>query len=114
MAGGCNGIGMESLQVNEGYSRLSMPPVNVDPPVTPDLILIQDEIRTHFGWGLDADSRSAIGLLAACDESHTAPSIWSHQARLDTRLHLQEKLITRPITVPVSYTHLTLPTILLV
>jgi uncharacterized Rossmann fold enzyme len=99
MAGGCSGIGMESLQVNEGYSRLSIPPVNVDPPVSSNLISIQDDIRAHFGWGLAADLHSAKGLLAACEESYTAHSFWTREARLETRLRLQEKLISRPITV---------------
>jgi len=86
-------------RVNEGYSRLSIPPVSVDPAVSPDLISIQDEIRSHFGWKLDADSRSARELREACENSNQSSTIWTNQSRLETLFRLQEKLISRPVSV---------------
>lgn len=85
--------------MNEGYSRLSIPPVSVDPAVSPDLISIQDEIRSHFGWKLAADLRSARELHAACENSNQSFTISTDQSRLETLLRLQDKLISRPITV---------------
>ncbi len=36
-------------------------------PVNHDLILIQDEIRESFGWGLDSDYESAKSLASQCN-----------------------------------------------
>ena len=36
-------------------------------PVNHDLILIQDEIRESFGWGLESDYESAKSLVSQCN-----------------------------------------------
>ena len=36
-------------------------------PVNHDLILIQDEIRESFGWGLESDYESAKSLVSRCN-----------------------------------------------
>ena len=36
-------------------------------PVNHDLILIQDEIRESFGWGLESDYESAKSLVSLCN-----------------------------------------------
>ena len=36
-------------------------------PVSHDLILIQDEIRESFGWGLESDYESAKSLVSQCN-----------------------------------------------
>lgn len=38
-------------------------------PVNHDLILIQDEIRESFGWGLESDYESAKSLVSQCNNS---------------------------------------------
>ena len=35
-------------------------------PFVQELVRIQDEIREHFGWSLDADYESALSLLESC------------------------------------------------
>ena len=64
-----------------------------------DLITIQDEIRSDFGWGLEDDLNSARELRDACEEKSWAHETWSDKGRQATRLRLQERLISRPVTV---------------
>ena len=86
-------------RVNEGSSRLSIPPVNVAPSVPPALIHIQDEIRTDFGWRLEQDSISARELRDACDDKSWSVPSWTEKGRATTRLNLQERLISTPLTI---------------
>ena len=43
-------------------------------PVNHDLILIQDEIRESFGWGLESDYESAKSLVSQCN--NPTPSLF--------------------------------------
>ncbi len=86
-------------RVNEGSSRLSIPPVNVAPSVDPNLIDIQDEIRTDFGWKLEDDLISARELRDTCDDKSWSVSSWTEKGREKTRLNLQERLISKPLTI---------------
>ena len=85
--------------MNEGSSRLSIPPVNVAPSVLQALIDIQDEIRTDFGWRLEQDSISARELRDACDDKSWSVSSWTEKGRETTRLNLQERLISTPLPI---------------
>ena len=38
-------------------------------PISQDLILIQDEIRSSFGWSLQSDYDSALQLCASYDKN---------------------------------------------
>ena len=73
--------------------------MNVDRTTPSDLITIQDEIRSDFGWGLEDDLNSARELRDACEEKSWAHETWSDKGRQATRLRLQERLISRPVTV---------------
>jgi uncharacterized Rossmann fold enzyme len=73
--------------------------MNVDSASSPRLIAIQDEIRTDFGWGLDADLNSARELREACEDKSWTHELWSSKGRKDVLWRLQEKLISQPITV---------------
>ena len=73
--------------------------MNVAPSVLSLLIDIQDEIRTDFGWRLEPDLISARDLRDACeDKSWSLPS-WTEKGRETTRLNLQERLISKPLTI---------------
>ena len=65
----------------------------------PDLITIQDEIRSDFGWELEADLNSARELRDACEEKSWTHETWSDRGRQETQLRLQERFISRPMTV---------------
>ena len=69
------------------------------PSVLPDLIDIQDEIRTDFGWKLEDDLISARELRDACDDKSWAEPSWTEAGREKTRLNLQERLISKPLTI---------------
>ena len=71
----------------------------MDPSSFPDLIAIQDEIRDDFGWALDADLISARELRDACEYKSLTNVSWTDRGRQSTLLRLQERLITRPVTV---------------
>jgi len=73
--------------------------MNVDRAALPDLITIQDDIRSEFGWELGPDINSARALRDACEEKSWAHDAWSDKGREETRLRLQERLISRPVTV---------------
>ena len=85
--------------VNEGYSRLSIPRMNVDSASSPDLIAIQDDIRSDFGWSLDADLNSARELRDACEHKAWTHKSWSDNGRKETLWRIQERLLSRPITI---------------
>jgi len=71
----------------------------VDPSSFPDLIAIQDEIRADFGWNLDDDLTSARELRDACEEKAWNHDSWTDRGRQATLFRLQERLISRPVTV---------------
>ena len=71
----------------------------MDPSVLPGLIDIQDEIRADFGWKLEDDLISARELRDACDEKSWAEPTWTEKGRETTRLNLQERLISKPLTI---------------
>ena len=73
--------------------------MNVDLTSSPDLITIQDDIRIDFGWELDADLNSARELRDACEEKSWTNDTWSDLGRQATLLQLQERFISRPMTV---------------
>ena len=73
--------------------------MNVDRTSLPDLITIQDEIRSDFGWGLEADLNSARELRDACEEKSGTHETWSDEGRQETQLRLQERFISRSMTV---------------
>jgi len=71
----------------------------VDPNSFPALIAIQDEIRDYFGWTLDADLISARELRDACEDKSWTHASWTDSGRQTTLLRLQERLISKPVTV---------------
>ena len=71
----------------------------MDPSSFPDLIAIQDEVRTDFGWNLDEDLNSARELRDVCEEKAWNHEAWTDQGRQATLFRLQERLISRPVTV---------------
>ena len=73
--------------------------MNVDSASSSDLIAIQDEIRTDFGWNLDADLISARELREACEEKSWTHELWSEKGRKDVLWRLQERLFSQPITI---------------
>ena len=73
--------------------------MNVDLTSSPDLITIQDDIRIDFGWELEDDLNSARELRDACEEKSWTHDTWSDKGRKATLLQLQERFISRPVTV---------------
>jgi len=73
--------------------------VIVAAPPNSNLIEIQDEIRDDFGWKLAADLDSAKNLRWVCNEKSWSLETWNDQGRLNTQLHLQEQLISGPISI---------------
>ena len=71
----------------------------MDPSSFPGLIAIQDDIRDDFGWPLDADLTSARELRNACEDKSWTHDSWTDGGRQTTLLQLQERLISRPVTV---------------
>lgn len=73
--------------------------MNVDSASNPDLIAIQDVIRADFNWNLEDDLNSARELRDACEEKSWTHETWSERGRQATRFQLQERFISRPMTV---------------
>ena len=71
----------------------------MDPSSFPDLIAIQDEVRADFGWNLNEDLISARELRDVCEEKAWNHEAWTDQGRQATLFRLQERLISRPVTV---------------
>ena len=60
---------------------------------TPSLVALQHEVRAHFGWGYEADQRSAAMLREACNHHPKAEACgWTAQARESTLSLLHETL----------------------
>tara|TARA_B100000029_G_scaffold108828_2_gene100209 strand:- start:778 stop:1536 length:759 start_codon:yes stop_codon:yes gene_type:complete len=60
---------------------------------------IQDAVREHFGWGLDADIESARDLLAAVEASDVDE--WARARRAQTVASLHRRLVLRESEVAI-------------
>ena len=73
--------------------------MDVATALDPDLIQIQDDIRSDFGWKLDADLESAKRLKQHVLEKSISKPSWTDQGREATLVSLQEQLISGPLTI---------------
>jgi len=64
-----------------------------------DLIGIQDEIRTYFGWSLQRDVDSANSLLSECNRMSESRGKWGLESREGVLQSLQESLKSNAITI---------------
>ncbi len=79
--------------------RFSIPRRDVSSGLDSRLVQIQDDIRTDFGWRLQDDLDSAKDLLWYCESKSSCNPLWSQNGRRKTRLGLQERLVSSPLTV---------------
>ena len=63
------------------------------------LIELQNEVRSHFGWKLSADVKSAESLLRAVEESPV--EAWTRHRRAATIADLRRRLVLREVNVAV-------------
>ena len=60
----------------------------------PPLVALQHEVRAHFGWGYEADQRSAAMLREACNHHPMAETYgWSPPAREATFENIRQALM---------------------
>ena len=68
-------------------------------PVDERLLELQDEVRDHFGWGLQADVDSALALVASVDDLEIES--WSKPWRAKTVASLHRRLVLRDTKVAI-------------
>ena len=68
-------------------------------PVDERLLELQNEVREHFGWGLQADIESALDLVAKVDDSEIEE--WSKPWRAKTVASLHRRLVLRDTKVAI-------------
>ena len=68
-------------------------------PVDERLLELQDEVREHFGWELQADVDSALALVAKVDDSEIES--WSRPWRAQTVASLHRRLVLRATKVAI-------------
>ena len=68
-------------------------------PVVDELLVIQTEVREHFGWKLDPDYNSALSMLEAVEASEI--NDWTRPRRAATVAGLIRRMVLRPTEVAV-------------
>jgi uncharacterized Rossmann fold enzyme len=68
-------------------------------PVVDELLVIQTEVREHFGWKLNLDSNSALSMLEAVEASEI--NDWTRPRRAATVAGLIRRMVLRPTEVAV-------------
>jgi len=68
-------------------------------PVVDELLVIQTEVREHFGWKLNPDYNSALSMLEAVEASEI--NDWTRPRRAATVAGLIRRMVLRPTEVAV-------------
>ena len=91
----------------EGYSTITdpfhwrnmlRPPTDLLPH-NKEVVSIQDEFRTHFGWELDHDQLSAKELISIVEDSGI--DLWSRPNRAATVANIQRRAVLREQNVAI-------------
>tara|TARA_B100000676_G_scaffold177424_1_gene174110 strand:+ start:862 stop:1671 length:810 start_codon:yes stop_codon:yes gene_type:complete len=91
----------------EGYStitdpfhwrNMSRPPTDLLPYIK-EVVTIQDEFRSYFGWSLEHDQLSATELISAVEDSGI--DLWSRANRAATVANLQRRAVLREQNVAI-------------